>query len=330
MRFLKHPEGKEEFPTIPWEQRNFTSLYKDAPASTIPNTAVAEARNALLFGERFRGRPGTRVFDLALPIKLLDINEGASDLRSDYELTKSGTTVTIDNSPGQNFVAGDAGSYIVWPDGVHDLIVSFTSATEVEVFDDTANSAADPDFAAIRGKVNAWTKFEKSEYVFIHIDNRVFYSDYQFSAWTEVINKSGSVLGTPSGYYPADSKSSFDIYDEYIYLFTSNGHFKIDTNTTPPEMVCINTVIPPNTINLDTENYTISETETDVLKFGRRYLFSMSRQVGSGIDDRSSNRILKETGTNAYGADRDYIDWEAMYKSVPFEPILKVQARTVR
>jgi len=300
MRFLKHPSEKDEFPTIPWEQRNFTALYRDPPATVIPNTSVADARNVLLFGERFRARFGVKRWSkLTLP---------TIPGRNNYTIFKTGNIVRT-GVPQIPFVESDVGRFIVWPDGFNDLIVEFVSPQEVIVEDDTPHlsTVVSGAFSSIRGRLNQWHRFAKKKQVYIHIDTRVFFTDYQMGVWTEVINKSAQL--------PAESKSEFDDYKDAVYLFTSDGHFKIDPDTTVIEMVHINSKVPDNTI---TRIPSYESEETDSHRFGRRYLFSLARQVGFGFDDRSVNRIQKETGVNDFPGSRDYRDWEAVFKEVEF------------
>ena len=301
MKHFKHPSLKDNLPSVPWEQRNYTALYHDGPASEIPNTAVAIARNVLLFGETFRVRPGTDSWWLTPLPSIIG--------RTDYKLTKTGTAVN--RTVGDSFTLLDVGRYIIWPTtGKNDLIVGYTDGDNVTVEDDTAQSTDGGD-ASIRGSLNQWIKFPQDKLVFIHIDQRVFYSTYQMLTWTEVINRSNTL--------PSEERSVMDEYKGRVYLFSNGGHFIIDPDGTQgPEMFQLNSNCPDNEITVNSTYFTSEETDTH--RFGRRYLNSLSRMIGQGEDDRSSNRIQKESGTNNFPASRNYKDWEAVYKQTVFSP----------
>lgn len=324
MRFLKRPQHKAKNPIISWEQSLFTQLFRGIPASTIPANGVAEAKNVLLYGPRFRVRPGTELLNYDSQHELPHIPG-----RNDYEATKTGTLITA--TVGDNFSSADVGRFFVWPDGTNELITGYVAVDMVRVHSSDPHqpcTAGSP--GRVRGRVNQLWDFKKDRRIFMHIDTRVFWTDYGLNVaglagmheWIEVINKSANA--------PAEEKSIIREQKNNLYLFTTNGLFKIDTtsyddtvdNEYPMEMFCINTAIPDNTVCVQPDWNAIvpdcfSEDWNSYHKFGRKYLFSMCKVKGLLTQDRNTGFIQKETGTNSYPAP-DFVDWKDAYRPTPF------------
>lgn len=330
MKKIKNPTQRKKAPVIPWEQEQFLNVYQDAPASEIPEYSLTEAQNVLCRGAWAEVRPGTKLWAAAnLPALKENVEFSAGgrpltplptlDGRDNYQATKSGTTIT--KTAGEDFSSSDVGSFFVWPDGIHDLIMAVIDDDNITVRSSTSHSAATADNPGrMRGPINCKPHWhDESRRLFIHIDTRVFYTDYLMSEYTQVYCRSLA--------QPANVKSDFDENKDFVYLF-ANGVFQIDT--TDWEMYKINEPVPENTISreemyrtalTETEYETLSPSENDEYIYGRKYLFSMSRLDGTGFRNRGTEdtAIRKETGTNAVRPGDGYRDYkEAWYRDPVF------------
>ena len=329
MRKIKNPKRKKESRIITWEQELFHSLYKDVPASEIPEYSLTEIKNVLCYGTWGEVRPGTRLWAAAnLPTLAEEAEFSAGgrpisplpdlDGRNDYVASKTGDLIT--KSAGQDFTSADIGSFFVWPNGVNDLIIEVVNSDTIQVNSDTPHSAATAsDPASMRGPINAIHWHDGTRQVILHIDTRVFRTDYQMRTYTQIYPRSASV--------PGNVKSDFDSNEGFVYLF-ANGVFQIDTIDW--EMYKINEEVPDNDIFRE-DIYRAGGSgifdfntpiQNDEYIYGRRYIFAMSRLDGTGFRNRGTpnTAIRKETGTNKIRPEDDYIDYkEVWYRNPPFE-----------
>ena len=232
MERLKSPKRREESPIIDWEQSRFDAVYKDIPASEIPDTAVAYIRNLILYGQYAEVRPGTELWSDAIipspgetdalissggrPISPLPSPDG----RDNYVSSKSGTTIT--KTEGQDFSVDDILSWYLWPDGTRDLIISWTDGDTIGVLEDTAHAPSTEDNPArIQRPMNAvpWWNNESRKLFFL-IGDQVYYTDYLVSEFIKV-----PILSP----YPWNAKSTFDENKGFVFLFNYNGIYQIDT-----------------------------------------------------------------------------------------------------
>ena len=324
MRKIKKKKKRKQAPTITWEQEQFLTLYKDVPASEIPDYSLAECVNLLCRGAWAEARPGTRLW-AAANLPTLEEEQGFSPGgapitplpslagRADYVATKSEDVIT--KTVGQDFTDADVGSYFVWPDGYNDLIVDVLDANRIQARSSAERAAATAeDPAWIRGPINSKPHWhENTRRLFIHIDTRVFYTDYLMRTYTQLYPLSVSA--------PANVKSDFDSTKDFIYLF-ANGVFLIDTINL--EMYKINEPVPDNHITR-VERFRIDGTATEdsylvpikneEYRKGRRYLSSMSHLDGTGFRNRGTlnTAIRKETGTCLLRTGQEYRDYKEVW-----------------
>jgi len=298
MKQAKRPAAKSQSEVIEHRQANFNALYRDIPASECPDGSVTDAINVLLFGDYAMVRPGTRGWDAG---RMPSISG-----RTNYSAAKSGYEIT--KTDGDDFTDEDLYRYFIWPDGTRDLIVEINSSTKVTVKSNTAHSAASGD-GEIQARVNSYIWHEKSKKLFVHLGNKVYYTDYLINTYTEIYMNVGEEA-------LPDSQSTMAEENEDIYLFTDRGHFKIDTRTTPYEMIQINTDVSQNTINPPAdETIAPSSEETKFNRYGRRYIYSLSKLTGTGIRTRGDSgvRIQKETALNSIYESKD---WQAIWRPI--------------
>lgn len=297
MEKIKNPQNKvnAERP-FDWDQRDFGGgTYLDPPASEIPDNSVVRADNCKVFPKWIEGRSGTKKWGTAT----LPVLSG----RNNYEATKSGTTIT--KTAGNDFTAEDVDNYFIWPDGTHEQITGFISSTQVSVESGTSHSpatASDP--ASIRGPVNGWIFHQSKRLIVLHIDTRFFYSTAALPSWTEIYKKCYES--------PISDVSVMKIFSDFVFVFNSNGIFKIDLNLSIPEFWKANAAVPENTI--------IESAESSQSPYGRRYLIAMSRISGNGDRDRTtSNSVIKqESGTPAPDPSNNNQDYREVFNPFPF------------
>ena len=184
MRFLKQPKDRTKQPIINWIQERFDLMYRDIPASELPDYSAADVYNMLLYGDWAEVRPGTRLWAEAdLPTLAEDwvFSAGGAPMsplpdipgRSDYHASKSGTIITATSGP--DFVSTDLYKYFVWPDGIRDVIIEVIAFNQIRVKSDETH--ADCTTGKIQGRINQRIVHDESRLIFFHIDSRVFYTD---------------------------------------------------------------------------------------------------------------------------------------------------------
>ena len=296
MKQSKQPRAKKESPVITWEQEQFgAGMIKDCPASELPNNAVAEAFNMLLYDDWAEVRPAI------VPYSYL--RQPALAGRDNYQATKSGSIIT--KTQGDDFAQQDVDNYFVWPNGHRDLILAVINGNQVRVkYSDAEGPTTGTKPGSVCGAENARKLWHNSSrLLFAFFDNRLFYTNYLMQTWTQVYLRSSN----ETAYAPTTTYSKFDEYKGYLYLFNGNGLFVVDTKADPMEMWKANSLSPDNTIG--------EVAETAVYNHGRRYLNSCSRLTGTGARNRltTSLRIQQQSGPNVSDITRDQRDYAEVY-----------------
>lgn len=250
----------------------------DAPHSEIPDNAVAKLVNAHVFPWGAEGRRGTKVWSTAKYPRL----------RSGLKLTKADTIVTATQG---DFLESDVSNYIVWDDGFNTKIVRYISATQVEV-----NSLGDKtaENAYIRGQKNAVYWHPTKRWILMHMGQTVYYCEGTSAAsWT--------AIQCISADKPSNNLSQFDDLDDNAVLNSGNGGlFKVVLDDTFPYIYRMNTFVPDEPVD--------DVVRRDYRKYGRRYLYSMSRMSRQiNLNDRETldNPIIQESGTCALDENRE-------------------------
>lgn len=280
MKHLKEPTKRFKQKIITWVQKAFRRTYRDTPASEISNNSLADAINVLPFDSRVEVRHGTLPTSGNTVAPLLPFTTG----RTDYDATKSGFTIT--KTAGQDFTADDVGSYFIWPGtNVLDLIRGFIDANNVLVSDNVAKGPTTATKGKIRGRINGKYFHKQTKVSYLHIGTEVYSVNDTFDIYTLVIQNFGGTL--------TNKKSTFKEYRGRVYLATEDGQFVVDESETESYLIQTNSDNKINELrNIPNGNQDISD------HFARRYLYSFTRMNGSYYNDRITNTIIKETGSN--------------------------------
>lgn len=278
-------------------QTNFSDgMIRDI--TNISDKAVADLQNVTNYGDYLEGRGGTRLWgdygtftaSATLP---------ALTGRTGYSITKSGTTVT--KTTGTTFTSADIGNYIVYDDGKHERIIAVPTNSTVTVDTSTAHAASTA--AWMRAQINGLFFHKTLNKVILHIGEEVYVaSSLAIPSWTKYYCVSYDT--------PANAISTFDEFENTGFLFTSNGIFKIDFDSSSNVYYKINT--PNPSVKL-----TDSGAESSTITYGYNYVYTMSRLSGDGIRDRTTEgvKIEQESGSNVYNS--DLIDYGAYWKISP-------------
>jgi hypothetical protein len=298
MKYLHKPVAKRQDKLKDFKQKNFTALYKDMPASEIPEGGVSEAKNVLLQGEEWTVRPG-------LSALIVD-STNFPTLNSYSAVSKSGDVIT---STSETFADSDVGNFFRWVDGTFDLIIAKPTSLTIQVDNSTANAGTT---GTTNGRINASHWFEKTKEIFVLLGQKIYYIGNDIGSWTQVYTDKDVTI--------TNTKSKFEEFEDSIYLRNETAFLRIDTRTTPYNTTIINTTPPTNYIAPNGgDTYPGEEEETIMSRFGRRYLYSMTKLDGDLTNDRADGtRIIKESGVTIATDDateaRDYAPvWKRWY-----------------
>lgn len=276
MKHLKQSTRRIRQKVITWVQKAFRRTYRDTPASEISNNSLADSVNVLPYDSRIEVRHGTKS-----PTSSSDLPFTTG--RQDYEASKASFTIT--KTVGQDFTADDVGSYFVWPGNGVDLIRSFVDANNVLAASDDAQGPTGVEKGKIRGRINGKFFHKQKKRSYLHMGTEVYFADEDFTTYTLVNQNFAGTL--------TNKKSTFNEYRGRVYLATEDGQFVIDESETELYLIQTNSSNKINELrNEPNGNKDISD------NFARRYLYSFTRMNGSYYDDRQTNTIIKETGTN--------------------------------
>jgi hypothetical protein len=317
MKMISQPNKPRNIRTfqkmIQWAQQSFSGMFKDIPASSCPDTALARAINILCFGDRAEVRPGTKSFSATrLPYDYIKGPDGFKTPRNGMVCTKSGTAV-IRTFPGgatpnlKDFTANDVGNYIQWADGFRDKIIQVLSPTLVAVVSGTARTSSYPNSTCgIVGKINCRLWHEPSRKLFLQLGSHVVYTDWDMVTYYDVIDLAVD-LGSKA---LADSRSSISYSKNQIFIFNENGIYQIDTEETIPVMFRTNTESPISSITEVPDNQSTT--------FGRRYLYTLTRQNGTSpaLHTRADgNKLIKESSPNPIRKDDNARDYKEVWRT---------------
>ncbi len=273
------------------DQKDFGRMMADPPASEIGEN-VAYNENMILSKEYGEGRTGSIEWsDTDLPA-----------LRTGITAYRIGNVVT--KIAGDDFIVDDMmGCYIVWPDGEHDEIIGYTSATEV-----ITRQSGDRHPTAgcwIRSRVFGSYFHAMQRKIVIHIDTRLFVTDYLVGTYLEI---KGICYESP-----ARNKSYFYEDDDYLYCINQSGKFKLNINVTEPYYWKVNSPV------METKIMGVAQSERR--PYGRRYIASALLMIGGTYhgsrtgEDSDTNvpllTILQETGTTK--VDQNFIDYGEVF-----------------
>ncbi|HUX56363.1 MAG TPA: hypothetical protein VMV77_05285 [Bacteroidales bacterium] len=240
----------------------------------IPDGALADAENVVVYPTEFIGRTGSELHTLTQIPAMPD--------RTGYSATKSINTITTTTDV---FTEDDVTNFFVWPGdpNQHDEIIEYISPTQVKVaykndFDDIVTGCY------LRGR-NDFFGFHHQRKIWIQQFYRQFYySNIDMDSWTEVVTISRDLPFNNIG-----GKAEFDDYSELV--FNSNGIFKLDLE----QNWAYKLNIPVPDIPIAPQEQIGGDDDTAF-----RYLYSAARLAGQQVIRNRLDpiRIESETGTN--------------------------------
>jgi hypothetical protein len=276
---------------IEFNQNSFASgLIQDFPASQIPDNAIAEGKNVVVYPKEIQGRLGTTLYS-TVELPPLTGKTGLVAIKTGYIITCTSNIFTDD----------DVGNYWVWPgtETTHEEIIRYINGTHVEVA--TSGDRVLTTGCYMRGKVNLW-KFHSVQNVWLFLLGTEFWiADRDITSFTLV-----PVISL--GYTPFSSVSQAEEFDNQSWIvFNSAGHWHITFYQNMWLAWKRNIPIP---------NIYIPEiTGSGSYEYG--YIYSVARltEMGIFIDRLTPSKIELETGTNTWND--KYEDWSDINVSAP-------------
>lgn len=283
--------NKSDKQIINYDTKGFgAGVISGQAASKLPDNALANAYDVIIYPDDVVGRNGTSIFT--------SIEFPPIDNRTGYTASKSGYVITTTTS---HFTQDDVSNYFVFPDTpkIHYVITEYISGTQVRtaILGDHSSTSG----CYLRGKVNLaqWHKIARKWIL-------MFGQQIYTALWNipELIR-----CRIISRDLPNNAVSGYDDLNQYSALIhNSNGMFRIDLEREIPIVYKINIPIP-NIAILDQPQAVTSE-------FNYRYLFSGARLFeDDNLVSRLNSRIEQETGSNIW--DEDYRDYTDVFSIVP-------------
>lgn len=271
MRRLAYPKTQLQASSlIQKEQTSFSGgLCVDNPSSEQNIDELSGLENTIGFSSFLEGRKGCRkMSDLQLPTVLG---------RSITGVSKNANKVMSDDLLLQDFTLG---RYLVWPDGYNDQITDFDISDKSFTSRKTIDSSVSGLICSIRDRVfsAAWNK--KLKLFVIHIGDKLYYTDNDFSSWNEIVRISN--INGKIGH--SFSKMSED--GDMMVVFNSEGIYRIAWDSNGGYYYQINGGQPRMKINSVEKN-----SSSD---YGRRVIYTLSRIDGDSRGDRiTTGNVLK-------------------------------------
>jgi hypothetical protein len=282
-------------------QNDFSAgMIQDVPASLIPEQGLAELDNIIDYGDRLTTRTGTKQWSTTI----------LPSLRTGYNVTSTvtGTTRTVVWVSGTTFTADDIGNFFVFADGTHERIRTnadtHTITTETDV-----TTAKNTTTGYIRGAINCIYYHKVLKKIVILIGTKIYISDaVTISSWTQAYSC--------SSVDPSNFISSAQEYNNCVFIFNSNGIFKLDLTAAPYSFYKCNSANPTTRIidSIPTTAQLAADSTLDDYKY--RYIYSYSRFDGTSVlGDRQTSGALytQESGIN--DLDLKLVDYATVYKN---------------
>lgn len=276
-------------------QEDFSSgVFKDIPASKVPENGVVELKNMTNFGTYLQARSGSREWgdygtytaSAALPSLVTGIASTS---------TATGITRTITISSGYTPTADSVGDWFIHDDGTHERITAYNSPTEIETYTDST-AAKTSTAAKVRAQTNCLYFHNTQRKTIMLIGQKLYISnDYTMTSWTQV-----TFVGNNSE-LPANSVSQIEEFNNTLFLFNSNGIYKFYLDQTPYLFYKLNVAVPEG---LPTTTVDVGNGE-----YTRRYTYTNLRLSGTGLRDRNTEGVVIETETGNTLADSNYKDY---------------------
>jgi len=291
--FTPHTRQQDEREIVR-EQKDFSSgIYRDIPATEVPETGLVDLKNFRDHGSYLEGRTGSKRWG-----DYSSFTESASlpVLTSGYTTTSlvSGNERTITATVGDSFSDYDVGDYYIHDDGTNERITEIISSTEITTYTESDEEKSSVN-GKIRGKINGLFFHSYSRKVILVIKKKIYISnDYTITAWRECALIANNGL--------SNSVCTFGELNKYLLIFNANGIYRLNTYDDPYYVYKVNSDVP-------SELLTSVNPESVYL---RRFTYTFSRLSGTGL---LRNRLtagvtlIQESGNvEANETNKDYTD----------------------
>ena len=319
------------------EHNSFSrGMYRDMPASDIPEMGEADIFNFNNFGKYLESRTGSIEWgdhENGIPAAELPESYGpyifygkaSSDgLYNEYRLNVVApgenyiwTWIGDDNSVGW-FLGVDHGSGIVYEEVV-DIIGPGSTGIIARTIPSVLLGDTEVQMAGtVVAPVHTIFFSEYHDKFIIHLGGNIYSSDdIAVSSWERI-----TISGTPYSYDPnfgsldvAANLSSMVEFIDRIAFFTNAGIYNI--NVAEGYFFQVNTAVPESLIehiNADTIDPQISVDDT-TYKYGRKRVYSLSRITGNGVRDRQTpgSIVEWESGGALPDPDQNFRDYGVQF-----------------
>lgn len=306
--FTPHSRQEDEREVVRAQNDFSSGVYKDIPASEIPDDGIADLKNMRCLGPYLEGRPGSKVWgDYSTFTESATLPVFTKQLSSTSTVVGNTRTIEVYSQPIGDVEVGD---YYIYGDGTHERIINVISDTVIQTRTETADNKSSSHNASIRHKVNGIFFHSYSRRVILVMGTEIYISnDYTMTEWTECAFIGNQQL--------SNSLSTFSELNQYLLIFNANGIYRLNTTDFPFSVYKINSAIPTSAL-------TTTSTDGDYVK---RYSYTLTRILNTGVN---GNRLtpgallVQESGNVAKNASGE--DFVTEYSYVEFPPYIDLSS----
>jgi hypothetical protein len=306
--FTPHSRQEDEREVVRAQNDFSSGVYKDIPASEIPDDGIADLKNMRCLGPYLEGRPGSKVWgDYSTFTESATLPVFTEQLSSTSTVVGNTRTIEVYSQPIEDVEVGD---YYIYGDGTHERIINVISDTVIQTRTETADNKSSSYNASIRHKVNGIFFHSYSRRVILVMGTEIYISnDYTMTEWTECAFIGNQQL--------SNSLSTFSELNQYLLIFNANGIYRLNTTDFPFSVYKINSAIPTSAL-------TTTSTDGDYVK---RYSYTLTRILNTGVN---GNRLtpgallVQESGNVAKNASGE--DFVTEYSYVEFPPYIDLSS----
>jgi hypothetical protein len=306
--FTPHSRQEDEREVVRAQNDFSSGVYKDIPASEIPDDGIADLKNMRCLGPYLEGRPGSKVWgDYSTFTESATLPVFTEQLSSTSTVVGNTRTIEVYSQPIEDVEVGD---YYIHGDGTHERIINVISDTVIQTRTETADNKSSSYNASIRHKVNGIFFHSYSRRVILVMGTEIYISnDYTMTEWTECAFIGNQQL--------SNSLSTFSELNQYLLIFNANGIYRLNTTDFPFSVYKINSAIPTSAL-------TTTSTDGDYVK---RYSYTLTRILNTGVN---GNRLtpgallVQESGNVAKNASGE--DFVTEYSYVEFPPYIDLSS----
>lgn len=292
--FSPHSKQEDEREIVRIQNDFSSGVYRDIPASELPDDGISDLKNMKDFGAYLEGRSGSKEWgDYSTFTSCAELPVLISGISSSSTVVGNERTVTgLSDTTFNDYKIGD---YFIHDDGTHERITSIISNSVLTTRTETSDSKSSSN-AKIRDKVNGIYFHSYSRKVILVIGTKIYISnDYTMTQWIEC-----SFIGKNT---ISNSISTFGELNQYLLIFNANGIYRLNTEDFPYEIYRINSAVPTSMITNSTSSGA----------YVKRYSYTLSRILNTGLTGNrltSGAVLIQESGNvdrNSTG--KDYTEY---------------------